>query len=206
MEAWQGWTSHHCCSCTMYCAISINSAGHVMHYMPAEILISADGGNDRYIAFFSADRGERLQGTHLEITLVTMIGTIIWNIWHSSWILQRRIFLPIYHPHQTWLKGGMKSCERIDQQHLQVDTCVDCSILGNFSISQAWAGLHFNVITHKVLHGSKIPAEFLYEFFAFLTNFLMNSAVGQNDRYLHYISVIWEGLLCITAELIEMAQ
>ena len=48
-----------------------------MCYMPAEILISAHGGNDRYIAFFSADRGEQLQGTHLEITLVTMIGTII---------------------------------------------------------------------------------------------------------------------------------
>jgi len=153
----------------MYCAILINSAGHVTCYMPAEILISAHGGNDCYIAFFSADRGEQLQGTHLEITLVTMIGTIIWNIWHSSWILQRRIFLPTYHPHQTWLKGGMKSCERIDWQHLQVDTCVDCSILGNFSISQAWAGLHFNVITHKVLHGSKIPAEFLYKFFAFFT-------------------------------------
>jgi len=67
-----------------------------------------------------------------------------------------------------------------------------------------------NVITHKVLHGSKIPAEFLYEFFAFFkaffTNFLMNSAVGQNDRHLRYISVIWEGPLRITAKLIEMAQ
>jgi len=68
----------------------------------------------------------------------------------------------------------MKSCERIDQQHLQVDMCVDCSILGNFSISQAWAGLHFNVITHKVLHSSKIPAEFLYNFFAFFKAFFMN--------------------------------
>jgi len=131
-------------------------------------------------SLFSADRGEWLQGTHLEITLVTVIGTIIWNIWHSSWILQHPIFLPTYHPHQTWLKGGMKSCERIDQQHLQVDTCMDCSILGNFSISQAWAGLHFNVITHKVLHSSKIRAEFLY--------------------------AIWEGPLRVTAKLIEMAQ
>jgi len=40
----------------------------------------------------------------------------------------------------------------------------------------------------------------------FLMNFLMNSAVGQNDRYLCYISAIWEGLLRITAKLIEMAQ
>jgi len=83
---------------------------------------------------------------------------------------------------------------------------MDCSILGNFSISQAWAGLHFNVITHKVLHSSKIPAESLYEFFAFVTNFLMNSAVGQNDCYLCYILAIWEGPLRITAELIKMAQ
>ena len=35
-----------------YCAISINSAGHVTRYMPAEILNSAHGGNDRYIPFF----------------------------------------------------------------------------------------------------------------------------------------------------------
>jgi len=77
-------------------------------------------------------------------------------------------------------------------------------------ICQAWAGLHFNVITHKVLHSSKIPAEFLYEFFAFFkaffTNFLMNLAVGQNDCYLCYIVAIWEGPLCVTAKLIEMAQ
>ena len=38
-----------------YCAISINSAGHVTRYMPAEILNSAHGGNDRYKYFFSAD-------------------------------------------------------------------------------------------------------------------------------------------------------
>jgi len=53
-------------------------------------------------------------------------------------------------------------------------------------------------------------AEFLYKFFAFFKaffmNFLMNLAVGQNDRYLRYISAIWEGPLHITAELIEMAQ
>ena len=42
------WTLH-------YCAISINSAGHVTRYMPAEILNSAHGGNDRYMHFFSAD-------------------------------------------------------------------------------------------------------------------------------------------------------
>jgi len=29
-----------------------------MHYMPAEILIFAHGGNDRYIDFFSADTSE----------------------------------------------------------------------------------------------------------------------------------------------------
>ena len=37
-----------------YCAISINSAGHVTRYMPAEILNSAHGGNGRYKHFFSA--------------------------------------------------------------------------------------------------------------------------------------------------------
>ena len=34
----------------------------------------------------------------------------------------------------------------------------------------------------------------------------MISALGQNDRYIRYISAIWEGPLCVTAELIEMVQ
>jgi hypothetical protein len=34
----------------------------------------------------------------------------------------------------------------------------------------------------------------------------MNSALGQNDRYIRYISAIWEGPLRVTAELIEMVQ
>ena len=39
----------------------------------------------------------------------------------------------------------------------------------------------------------------------------MISALGQNDRYIRYISVIWEGplrvnALRVTAELIEMVQ
>ena len=34
----------------------------------------------------------------------------------------------------------------------------------------------------------------------------MISALGQNDCYIHYILAIWEGLLRITAELIEMVQ
>ena len=34
----------------------------------------------------------------------------------------------------------------------------------------------------------------------------MNLALGQNDRYLCYISAIWEGPLHVTAELIEMIQ
>ena len=34
----------------------------------------------------------------------------------------------------------------------------------------------------------------------------MNLALGQNDGYLRYISVIWEGPLRITAELIRMVQ
>jgi len=34
----------------------------------------------------------------------------------------------------------------------------------------------------------------------------MNSALGQNDRYLRYISAIWEGPLRVTAELTEMVQ
>ena len=38
-----------------YCTISINSAGPVTRYMPAEILNSAHGGNDCYIHFFLAD-------------------------------------------------------------------------------------------------------------------------------------------------------
>jgi len=34
----------------------------------------------------------------------------------------------------------------------------------------------------------------------------MNSALGQNDRYLRYISAISEGPLRVTAELTEMVQ
>jgi len=41
-----------------YCTISINLAGHVTCYMPAEILNSAHEGNDCYMNFFSAARGE----------------------------------------------------------------------------------------------------------------------------------------------------
>ena len=43
------------CLSRTYCPISINSAGHVTRYMPAEILNSAHGGNDCYIHIFSAD-------------------------------------------------------------------------------------------------------------------------------------------------------
>jgi len=34
------------------------------------------------------------------------------------------------------------------------DMCMDCSILGNLSILQAWAGPHFNLLTQRVLHNS----------------------------------------------------
>ena len=47
---------------------------------------------------------------------------------------------------------------------------------------------------------------FLAIFKAFFTIFLMNSALDQNDRYLRYISAIWEELLRVTAELTEMVQ
>ena len=39
-----------------YYPILVNSAGHVMCYIPAEILILKHGGNDCYVDFFSADR------------------------------------------------------------------------------------------------------------------------------------------------------
>ena len=90
---------------TYYCAISINSAGHVTCYMPAEILNSAHGGNDRYIPFF------------------------------------RQIF--------------------------------------------------------------RISLRFLKPFSQVL---FMVSALGQNGRYNRYISAFLERLLCVTDELIEMAQ
>ena len=32
----------------------------------------------------------------------------------------------------------------------------------------------------------------------------MDSAPGQNDRYIRYISAIWDGPLPVTAELIEI--
>ena len=47
-----------------------------------------------------------------------------------------------------------------------------------------------------------------YDFLPFLKLFftiiLMDSALGQNDRYHHYISAIWEGPLCITTKLTEI--
>jgi hypothetical protein len=42
---------------TFEISISVNSAGLVTRYTPAEILISAPCKNARYIRFFSADRG-----------------------------------------------------------------------------------------------------------------------------------------------------
>jgi len=57
-----------------------------------------------------------------------------------------------------------KRKEKVPNQHYSVletlqrgyggHVCVDCSILGNLSISQAWAGLHFNHLTQRVLHNS----------------------------------------------------
>ena len=43
-------------------------------------------------------------------------------------------------------------------------------------------------------------------FWAFFPVGQMDSAPSQNDRYIHYISAIRDGLLPVTAELIEMAQ
>ena len=43
-------------------------------------------------------------------------------------------------------------------------------------------------------------------FKAFFTIILMDSTLGQNDCYHHYISVIWEGPLCVTAQLTEIVQ
>jgi len=60
--------------------------------------------------------------------------------------------------------GHGKRKEKLPNQHYTVfwrhydedtaDMCVDCSILGNLSISQAWAGPHFNLLTQRVLHNS----------------------------------------------------
>jgi hypothetical protein len=43
-------------------------------------------------------------------------------------------------------------------------------------------------------------------FKAFFTIYLMNSALGQNDCYFHYILVILDGPLHVAAELTEMVQ
>jgi len=60
--------------------------------------------------------------------------------------------------------GHGKKKEKVPNQHYTVfwrhynedmaDMCVDCSILGNLSILQAWAGPHFNLLTQRVLHNS----------------------------------------------------
>jgi len=60
--------------------------------------------------------------------------------------------------------GHGKRKEKVPNQHYTVfcrhynkdtaDMCIDCSILVNLSISQAWAGLHFNLLTQRVLHNS----------------------------------------------------
>jgi len=46
----------------LYCTISINSAGHVMCHMPAEILILAHGGNDCY-----TKRKEKVPNQHYTV-------------------------------------------------------------------------------------------------------------------------------------------
>ena len=46
-------------------ASSVNSAGHVTRYMPAEILNSAHERNVRYIGFFSVGRRTAMSLIHL---------------------------------------------------------------------------------------------------------------------------------------------
>jgi len=50
-------------------------------------------------------------------------------------------------------RGRRRSLTRHYNEDM-ADMCVDCSILGNLSISQAWAGSHFNLLTQRVLHNS----------------------------------------------------
>jgi len=43
-------------------------------------------------------------------------------------------------------------------------------MLGKLSILQAWVGLHFSVLTQRVLHNGKILQKFFYDFFFVICN------------------------------------
>ena len=72
-----------------YCTILVNLAGHVMCYMPAEILISAHGGNDCYIDFFGGQvRGNSHHISHHDSDHNLKLTSIIWSsggITMSGW-------------------------------------------------------------------------------------------------------------------------
>ena len=50
---------------------------------------------------------------------------------------------------------------------------MNCSMLCKLSIFQAWVGLHFSVLTQRVLHNGKILLKFFYDFLWFVMLFLL---------------------------------
>ena len=69
-----------------YCAISLNSAGHVTHYMPAKILNLAHGGNDCYIHIFLADFYDFLRFLKLFLQLLFMVSALGQNDHYNRYI------------------------------------------------------------------------------------------------------------------------
>jgi len=87
--------------------------------------------------------------------------------WHMREMTVAQIFFQQIPASKRSGEGGSshgKRKEKVPNQHYTVfwrhynedmaDMCVDCSILGNLSISQAWVGPHFNLLTQRVLHNS----------------------------------------------------
>jgi len=89
-----------------------------------------------------------------------------------------QIFFPQIPASEGSGKGGSghgKRKEKVPNQHYTVfwrhydedtvDMCVDCSVLGNLSISQAWVGPHFNILTQECYTIVKYQENFFYDFF-----------------------------------------
>ena len=110
--------------------------------------------------------------------------------------------LHIVHLPNSWFwHMGQMAVSMFIFQQIEEKSCL---FLGNLSISQAWAGLQcLNSEGYTITKNQEILGDFLMILWQLLKPFLwfftMNLAFGQNDRYLCYISAIWEEPLCVMA-------
>jgi len=125
------------------CTISVNSAGHVMHYMPAEILISAYGGNDYYIDFFFSTYQQAKGQVKVAVVMERGRRRSLTNIIQCSGGITMRIM-------SGWRNEKLWENRWQDQWCLQQQTCawiVPYQV--TYPFTQAWAGLHFNIFNSK---------------------------------------------------------